>query len=150
MNEQEFNEAVQKAIQAEIEAANFYRSLQKFVKNEDAKIMLRELENMEWGHKHMLEHLNTDGIENYESAKIPDLKIANSLINPVDFSHMSIQDVITAAIKKEEEAWKTYLQLSEEYSDARIKKLFARLADEEKKHKFQLESLYDDKILYEN
>ena len=150
MDRREFQDVIDKAIQLEIEAANFYRGLQEQVKNDSSKILLKELENMEWGHKHILEHLDIEGIENYESKNIPDLKISDALIDPADNSYMSIQDVLATAIKKEEEAVKLYLELANEAGDKRIKNLLLRLADEEAKHKLQLETIYDNEILYEN
>jgi rubrerythrin len=150
MNKEEFQDVINNAIQLEIDAANFYRGLQEQVKNDSSKILLKELENMEWGHKHILEHLDVEGIENYESKNIPDLKISESLIDPVDNSYMSIQDVLATAIKREEEAMLLYSKLADETDDQRIKNLLLRLADEEAKHKLQLETIYDTEILYEN
>jgi len=150
MNLQEFQEVIKQAIQAEIDAANFYKSLQEKVRNDSSKVIFKELENMEWGHKHILEHLDTQGIENFESANIPNLKISESLIVPPETSNMSIQEIIITAIKREETAWKLYSELSKETDDIRIKNLLLRLADEEAKHKLQLETIYDNEILYEN
>lgn len=150
MNLQEFQQVIKQAIQAEIDAANFYKSLQEKVRNDSSKVILKELENMEWGHKHILEHLDTQGIENFESANIPNLKIAESMIVPPETSNMNIQEIIITAIKREEAAWKRYSELSNETDDIRIKNLLLRLADEEAKHKLQLETIYDNEILYEN
>jgi rubrerythrin len=150
MNLQEFQEVVKEAIQAEINAANFYRSLQDQVKSDTSKVILKELENMEWGHKHILEHLDTEGIEQYESAKIPDLKISETMIVPPETSHMSIQEIIITAMKREEAARDRYGNLAMETDDIRIKNLLLRLSDEEAKHKLQLETIYDTEILYEN
>ncbi len=150
MNKEEYQEIINNAIQLEIDAANFYRGLQEQVKNDSSKVLLKELENMEWGHKHILEHLDVEGIENYQTLNIPDLKISESLLDPADNSYMSIQDVLATAIKREEEAMKLYTRLADETEENRIKNLFVRLADEEAKHKLQLETIYDTEILYEN
>ena len=150
MNQQEFHDVIKDAIQEEIKAANFYRSLQNLVKGDTSKVILKELENMEWGHKHILEHLDTEGIEKYESAKIPNLKIAESMIVPPATANMTVQEIIITAIKKEEAARDRYSSLANESDDLRIKNLLQRLSDEESKHKLQLETIYDTEILYEN
>ena len=150
MNLEEFREVVKSAIQAEIDAANFYRQLQEDVKNDTSKVMLKELENMEWGHKHILEHLDTEGIEEYESVDVANLGLSETMIVPPETSNMSIQEVIITAMKREEAAWKRYSELAGQTDNPRIKKLLLRLADEEAKHKLQLETIYDNEVLYEN
>jgi rubrerythrin len=68
----------------------------------------------------------------------------------VEHPEMSVQEVIILAIKREEQAWKRYLELAKSTDNPRIKQLLQRLADEEAKHKLQLETIYDDEGLYEN
>lgn len=150
MNQEEFKETIDMAIQAEIDAANFYRNLRESVKNESSKVLLKELENMEWAHKHILEHLDTATIEEYEGTTIPDLKISESLLTPTNHEHISVQEIIVLAIKREEEALQRYTKLAEETDDQRIKKLLLHIASQEAKHKLQLETIYDEEILYEN
>ena len=150
MTREEFDAVIKDAIQSEIDAANFYRSLQKNVRNDTSKVLLKELENMEWAHKHILEHLDTADIMEYEKIDVPNLKISDSLVAPVEHPEMSVQDIIILAIKREEQAWKRYMELAQSTDNPRIKQLLQRLADEEAKHKLQLETIYDDEGLYEN
>ncbi len=150
MTQEEFNAVIKDAIEAEIDAANFYRSLQANVRNDTSRVLLKELENMEWAHKHILEHLDSADVAEYEKIDVPNLKISESLVTPVEHPEMSVQEVIILAIKREEQAWKRYSDLAEQTDNPRIKQLLQRLADEEAKHKLQLETIYDDEVLYEN
>ena len=150
MTESEFKNVVEDAIQREIEAANYYRNLQNLVKVDASKVILKELENMEWGHMKILQHLDAATLEEYKKQNIANLGIAESLRQPVESAHLTIQEILITAIKREENAWKMYTSLSEETDDERIKLILLKLADEEAKHKLQLETIYDQEVLYEN
>ena len=150
MNQEEFQEIINEAIQAEIDAANFYRHLRENVQNDTSRVLLKELEKMEWAHKHILEHLDTTDIDENDTINVPDLKISESLLTPAEHDGMSVQEVIVLAIKRDEEAWKKYKNLANKTNNPKIKKILLHIANEEAKHKLQLETIYDEEILYEN
>lgn len=150
MTESDFNAVIEKAIQAEIDAANYYRNLQNLIKVDASKVILKELENMEWGHMKILQNLDTATIEAYQKQDIRNLGISETLHMPAESAHLTIQEILITAIKREENAWKMYTELSEATEDNRIKLILLKLADEEAKHKLQLETIYDTEILYEN
>ena len=61
---------------------------------------------------------------------------------------MIIMEII--AIKKEEDSKWLYAELAKMSFDEDIKKVFLRLSEEESKHKFSLQTVYDDTISSEN
>jgi rubrerythrin len=63
---------------------------------------------------------------------------------------MPISDIIHLAAKREEKAYKLYLELAAKCDDAKLKKLFDVLATEELKHKNRFETMYDEIVLSEN
>ncbi len=138
------------AIKREIEAAEFYQALQGRVKHQWSKSVLQELEEMEWGHKKILENLNTQGIEDFVPPKIQDLKIADYLEQIEPNEDMGFQEILIIAIKKEESAKNLYLDLAKRSDHIPTRNLFLKLAGEEAKHKLQLETIYDDEIYAEN
>jgi rubrerythrin len=150
MTESDFNQVIEKAIQAEIDAANYYRNLQNIIKVDASKVILKELENMEWGHMKILQNIDSATVESYQKQDIRNLGISETLHTPAESAHLTIQEILITAIKREENAWKMYTSLSEETEDIRIKLILLKLADEEAKHKLQLETIYDTEILYEN
>lgn len=150
MNENNFKEIIDFAIELEWEAVRFYEDLQTKVKSDASKLFLKEMENMERGHVEILKQFSTEIFENYAPEKVTNLKISEFMVAPPAHEKMTYQDVIVTAMKKEEAANKLYLALCEEVDDENIKNVFQRLADEESKHKFHLETLYDEVILIEN
>ncbi|MGA2297856.1 MAG: ferritin family protein, partial [FCB group bacterium] len=112
--------------------------------------MFKELEAMEWGHKQILEKLQADDLKGFTPPKITDLHISDYLYEPPVSSGMVYQEVLIVAMKREEIAQKMYNDLAGKIDDNFTKNLFVKLATEEAKHKFQLETLYDEVINIEN
>ena len=150
MTTAEFRTILQNAINQEIEAATFYHDLQSSMQIESNKVILKELEDMEWGHKAILENLTSASFNDFEPQKIQNLKIAETLVDPPVSAGMTIQEVLMVAIKREERAWNLYSELAELSEEDKIKNIFLKLATEEAKHKLQLETIYDSEILTQN
>lgn len=146
----EFKAIIVDAILREIEAAKFYHELQKSMKIDASKVILQELENMEWGHKHILENFQNEGLDDYVPPKIENIKLAEMLADIAETPNMTIQEIVILAIKREESAWKLYKLLADESPNEKTRNLFLKLATEEAKHKHQLESLYEKEFMYEN
>ncbi len=146
-----FEEVIQFAINREIEAADFYNKLQSLVKHESSIKLLKELEDMELAHADALRKFDKDEMHSeYVAPKIQNLKIADTMedINPQ--SEMNYQEILVLSIKAEQHANELYLKLADETEDQNTKTMFLRLADEEAKHKFHLEKIYDDEFMVEN
>lgn len=59
------------------------------------------------------------------------------------------QEILIYAAKREKETHDFYVELAKKYLDKEIGRIFARLAHEELKHKYRLETEYDDIVLKE-
>jgi rubrerythrin len=80
-----------------------------------------------------------------------DMKIGDYLVE-VNKSRedLTYQESLIIAMKEEKAAFRLYLDLANRTEDARLKKTFLMLAQEEAKHKLRFEIEYDDYILKEN
>ncbi|MBM2813838.1 MAG: hypothetical protein HW421_600 [Ignavibacteria bacterium] len=145
-----FHEAINFAIEREKEAAAFYHNLQDKVKNRETIEMLRELEAMENGHIRILENLSEHAAINFQPKEILDLKIGDYLVSDYPNPGSTFQEVLIIAIKREKAAQELYLQMAKLFADSKNKNIFLKLAEEEAKHKLQLESFYDDVVYVEN
>lgn len=151
MDNNKFLEIVQFAIDREIEAAEFYSKLSEQVKSDEGKVMLKDLERMELGHAGALEAFKRGSIQiSFAGDKIPDIKLSDFMVVPNQGEDITYQSIFVLAMKREEAAKNLYLKLADEAGTDEAKDMFFRLANEEAKHKFQLESLYDEEILREN
>jgi rubrerythrin len=86
-------------------------------------------------------------IANYKSKTVPDLKISEYLVDIPYRDDMTFQEILVYSMKSEEKSYRLYTEAETMTDDPELKKLFLMLANEEKKHKFYLESIYDDKVL---
>ena len=152
MQNKEFNEVIDFAIGREKEAVAFYQDLQNLVSFEARKDLLHELEEMEKGHIAVLEKIRTNAVQMDISdiPKVDNLKISDYLVEVKPTADMSYQDIIIAAMKREEKSNQLYIDLANLSAEGETKQLFLRIAAEEAKHKLHFEKIYDEEILTDN
>lgn len=138
------------AIEKEFEAAKFYNDLQEMVKHNSSKVFLKELEEMELKHAEILKEYLDNKAEISVIAEQENLKISDSFDNVEITDSLSFQQIIIVAMKREENAMNLYKSLADQIEDSNAKNIFLRLSQEEAKHKYSLEKMYDDEILVEN
>jgi len=146
VQQQEFEEILDFAISREEEAVKFYQELQEQSQFQDVKNMLKDLEMMENGHIQIIENIRITGVKEEDIQKVPNLNISEYLcVDPSDLD-MSYQNLLVRAMKREENSFLLYSEMSVKFPDAEIATLFRRLAADEAKHKLFFENLYDDWI----
>ncbi|RPH88229.1 MAG: rubrerythrin, partial [Desulfobacteraceae bacterium] len=109
--------------------------------------LFTELAEEEAKHEKMLKDIGQAASLPEAAGKVPDLKISDYLVDLTFFPNMKYQEVMILAMKNEEKSMKFYSAWSEKAIEADHKKMFAHLAEEEAKHKYRLESIYDQEIL---
>jgi rubrerythrin len=144
------NDILDFAITAEQEAVNFYTGLAVRSKNEQMKLVFTEFAGEEMKHKTRLLEIKEKQSFQMKEEKIRDLKISDYLTDVTPSAEMTYADALVLAMKKEKNAFRLYLMLSEESGDPGMKALFLSLAQEESKHKLRFELEYDEFILREN
>ena len=142
-----FEETISFAKQKEDAAIHFYESAGQVAKNPGSKVMFQEMAAEERKHLEMLDEMKQGDIESFPTEKVPDLKISQYTEDVPFGPDLDYQQILIVAMKKEEEAHKLYSDLANMTSDSRLAKLFQILAQEEAKHKYKLESEYDDHVL---
>jgi rubrerythrin len=147
MDKKKFEEVIQFAIGKEIEAFNFYTSASQVAKYSGAKELFLDLAKQEEGHRKLLENLNMEKIAQARIEKIPNLKISDYMVDAELKPDLSYAEMLRIAMKREERSIKLYEDLRGSNPDENLKKLFTFLVQEESKHKFRLEKIYDDEIL---
>lgn len=142
----EFNEILDFAIEREKEAVAFYQSLQSEAKFASQKSMLSDLEAMEMGHIVVIESIRAKGVKPEEIQKTPNLKISEYLTKELDEMELTYQNILIKAMKREEQSFKLYSEMSVKFADEEVSTLFRKLASDEAKHKLHFEKMYDDFI----
>jgi rubrerythrin len=142
-----FQEVVQFAINKEKDAQTFYRSAASLSQYPGIAPLFLEMAEEEEKHQKLLEELPDPASLPESPTPVLDLKISDYLVELKFYNEMKYQDVMILAMKNEEKSLKFYRAWETKVEDPGMKKLFSLLADEEAKHKYRLESIYDEKIL---
>jgi rubrerythrin len=140
------------AIERERDAQAFYKSAQSVVNDPGAQAMLADLYGQEVGHERLLTRARDEGKFDFvgQPRGFADLGLADLLPEVKIGPQSAPQDVLTAAIKKEAFAEAFYRAAESSVADPNARSLFAHLSSEERQHKNQLETWYDDHILTNN
>jgi rubrerythrin len=147
MDEKKFQEIVEFALQKEMEAVDFYTRASGVVKHSGTKALFLDFAKQEEGHKRLLENLSMEKVVHANIEKIPNLKISDYLVDTDFRPDISYADILRIAMKREEHSIKLYNDLKPLNGDETLTKLFNFLIQEETKHKYALEKIYDDEIL---
>lgn len=137
------------AVEKEEAAYQLYSTTAQHVQSPAARKMLEEMAAQELGHKRMMEAMTQDKLAQYDFNKVPDLKIGDYLLDVEVKEGMSFRDVLVFAMKSEEAAYKLYTAALALAEAPEVKNALQLMANEEKKHKYLLETMYDDKVLAE-
>lgn len=147
MDEKKFQEVIQFAIQREIESMGFYDKASKMVKHSGTRDLFLDFVKQEEGHKKKLEEVQAGKVGLEKIEKIPNLKISDYMIEAELKSDISYGDILRIAMKREERSVKLYTDLNEKNQNENLRNLFTFLIQEEGKHKYYIEKLYDDEVL---
>ena len=144
-----FDDVIDFAIENEMEANQFYVDMAKQMKNPGMREVFEGFAAEELGHKTKLETIKQS--KAIRPAKnVPNLHIADYVVEVEPGPEMDYQDVLLLAMKKEKAAFRLYLDLANQTANEEQKSLFLSLAQEEAKHKLRFEIEYDEIVLKEN
>jgi len=149
MDVEGYRSILSNAIDREIEAYTFYRTLQEKVRDENLKNLLDELAGEEIKHRKTLEAflLKEPGELGFNTERA--YKVADTLATPPLSADLKPIDGLVIAIRKELDAMQMYTQLAALSDDPEQRKLFESLAAMERGHKARLEDIYTNMALQE-
>ena len=149
MGSDSIGDAIDFAISEEAKFKEIYRNTAKRTDNELLIALLEDLARTEQGHEVRLRAFKATKLDRLSAAKAQDLKISDYLVD-VDIDDAStVQDIMIYAMKSEGKAHQLYTSLAEKAGTEEAG-LFTDLAQEELKHKSDLERAYEDLFLPEN
>ncbi len=151
MDKATFAHAIDFAIEREKAAVAFYGELLVNASFAAQKSTLEEFRAMEEGHVFKLTGMKARGDLRLSAEAAVDLGLARRMAEvEAPAAAMTFQDILVAAIKKEEDSGSLYAGLEKSAADAEAKAVFSLLAIEEGRHKRYFEELYDAEITRDN
>ena len=139
-----FTDIIQFAIDREIEAETFYLEIAAKTTKEAMRGMFVGFAAEEKRHQQMLKGVLNSKETIPEFKPVSDYKISETVDAARLKDEMTMADVFSIAMKKEEEAMKMYQQLAGDAPSEEFKKLFQSLALMEQGHKVKMEKFYTD------
>lgn len=138
------------AIDGEVTSVQFYMDLAKRAQTPDMKKVFEDFAREEMGHKAKLEEIKQSKWSITADEDVPDLMIADYVVDVEPSPDMSYKDALVIAMKKEKAAYRLYLDLAAVAEAEELTETFLWLAQEEAKHKLRFEIEYDDEVLKDN
>lgn len=144
------DDIIRLAIEKEENAYKLYSGILNKISDPGAKAMISQLAQEELEHKEALKKLDKKKLKKVAPKKIEDLKIAEFLKDRDITETSNLQDVLVFAMKREKEAYEFYSKFAQEVTDTGLKKVLESFAQQELKHKRDIETFYDDVIYQED
>ena len=142
MKAEDVKKIISTAIDREVEAYTFYRSIADRAKNKVLKDLFAELAGEEKKHREFLQAFLTKDVKQMKFAAGHDYKVGDTLPTPDLTPDLKPLEGIVLAIKKELDAMQMYTQLASAAADVETQLLFNQLANMERSHKARLEDIY--------
>lgn len=130
------------AIDREVEAYTFYRSVADKVKDKNLKDLFAELAGEEKKHREFLQAFLTKDASKMKFAAGHDYKVGDALPTPDLTPDLKPLDGLVLAIRKELDAMQMYTRFASAAADIETQLLFSQLANMERGHKARLEDIY--------
>ena len=144
------DEILEFAVSMEDASWRFYSDWAERSDNEAISTVFREFAGEELKHRKLIEDVRAGDKKLKARHDVADLKLSDHYVKPEPSSTMSYQDALLVAIDREVAAVKMYTHLTSACAEESLCTIFDALADEEKKHKLKLETIYDDNFMRED
>lgn len=142
-------EVVEFAIEQEEGAYQRYKRAAELTESPAARKMFEELAQEEATHKEVFARVDPDKIEEVNVCKIPEATIGKYLKEVPFHPQMTYQEILTFALKAEENAYQLYKTAAGMTEDPKLQKTLLTFAEVELGHRRKIEALYDEKVLTE-
>lgn len=152
MNNRDLIDILDIAMDREIVAEAFYEAAQHKTSDKGAIELLKELASYEHQHLLWIKKLKNSGadIGSWSPQKVQNLNLTGYL-NDIQLNYgAGLQEVLTAAMKREQSSIEFYTVLQSEFDNPEIIELCSKLASQEAVHKNKLELLYENIFLTQN
>jgi rubrerythrin len=146
------SELLEIAMNREIVSQAFYIAGQKQVADPGSRELMAELAADECKHLEMIKALKEKGLtaKEWVPEYVPNLMISEYLVDTPLSEGATIQDVLTLAMKREQQSVEFYSKMMSVMKRKTTKLLCEKLVHAELKHKMKLEMFYDDMFYKEN
>lgn len=142
-------EVIAYAVEREDTAYRLYKRAAELSTSISAKKMFEELAAEEATHKDVFIKIDEKKAENHKLCTLPEASIARYLVDVPFREDLSYSEIITYALKTEENAYQLYKAAAGMTDDPKLQKVLMSFADVELGHRRRLEAVYEERVLTE-
>lgn len=143
------DQVVKFAIEREDTAYRLYKRAEELSQTIAARKMFAELAAEEATHKEVFSKIDEDRAENHKLCTLPESSIAKYLADVPFRPDMSYSEILTYALKTEENAYQLYKAAAGMTDDPKLQKVLMSFADVELGHRRRLEAVFEERVLTE-
>lgn len=149
MNFVTLRQVVEFAVEREELAYQMYKRAAELTESLAARKLFEELAAEEATHKEVFSRIDPDKIAEHNSCSLPEVTIGKYLRHVAFQPQMTYQEILTFALKAEEEAYQLYKAAAGMTEDPKLQKTLLTFAEVELGHRRKIEGLYNEKVLTE-
>ncbi|MBT1071330.1 ferritin family protein [Pelotalea chapellei] len=142
-------EVIAFAVEREDTAYQLYKRAEELSTSIAAKKMFAELADEEATHKEVFSKISQEKAEHAKVCTLPESSIAKYLTNVPFRPDMTYSEILTYALKTEENAFQLYKAAAGMTDDEKLQKVLMNFANVELGHRRRLEAIYEDRVLTE-
>lgn len=137
------------AVEREEVAYLMYKRAAELTESPAARKLFAELAAEEATHKEVFSRIDPDKIADHNSCALPEATIGRYLREVPFRPQMTYQEILTFALKAEEEAYQLYKAAAGMTEDPVLQKTLLTFAEVELGHRRKIEGLYNEKVMTE-
>lgn len=143
------DDIVKFAVEREDTAFKLYTRAAELSTSVSSRKMFEELAQEEATHKDIFVKIDEDKSELHKLCTLPESSIAKYLADVPFRPDMSYSQIISSALKTEENAYQLYKTAAGMTDDPKLQKVLMNFADVELGHRRRLEAMYDERVMTE-
>ena len=143
------DDVIKFAVEREDTAYNLYKRAAELSTSISSRKMFEELAAEEATHKDVFSRIDVEKAEQHKLCTLPESSIAKYLADVPFRPDMSYSQIISSALKTEENAYQLYKAAAGMTDDEKLQKILMNFADVELGHRRRLEAIYDERVLTE-
>ena len=143
------DDVIKFAVEREDTAYNLYKRAAELSTSISSRKMFEELAAEEATHKDVFSRIDVEKAEQHKLCTLPESSIAKYLADVPFRPDMSYSQIISSALKTEENAYQLYKAAAGMTDDEKLQKILMNFADVELGHRRRLEEIYEERVLTE-
>ena len=143
------DDVIKFAVEREDTAYKLYKRAAELSTSIASKKMFEELAAEEATHKDVFTRIDVEKAEHHKLCTLPESSIAKYLADVPFRPDMSYSQIISSALKTEENAYQLYKAAAGMTDDPKLQKILMNFADVELGHRRRLEEIYEERVLTE-